>query len=316
MKFLWTGNVKNSKPIHTAILLFTGFVFLFWISAFVNFGLKFGYSVEKIETYFFGEPDFPNEISIAHISEETHVNLFVFSILFLCISALLVYSNIDEKLKKGLILTFASSGLLYSLSDYIVISLGNGYGVLKMFLFLLFQTVIFLSLLIIWFKSSGNRRDNGNSKFLALLIFLFAIFNMFFVGLNFILFSEKIGFTISNVVDYYLGNAEKFIKPKSIKGLFEIAYLHLIPMALYLITLIHFVYVVNDKFNITLTVLLFASALVDNFSGILIVLLGREIAGVKLFSFFMLQFLLFLSSVILIYKLIVLRFNFPNRGRI
>ncbi|MDW8109895.1 MAG: hypothetical protein RMJ81_09635 [Candidatus Kryptonium sp.] len=316
MKFFWTGNMKNSRPIHTAILLFTAFVFLFWISAFVNFGLKFGYSVEKIETYFFGEPDFPDEISIAHISEETHINLFIFSLLFLCIAALLIYSTVDEKLKMGLILSFASLGLLYSLSDYIVVSLGNGYGILKMLLFLLFQAVILLSLLIIWFKNSRNRQDNGNSKFLVLLIFLFAVFNIFFVGLNFILFAEKIGFTISSVVDYYLGNAEKFIKPKSIKGLFEVAYLHLIPMALYLITLIHFVYIVNDKFNTTLTVLLFAFAIVDNFSGILIVLLGREIAGVKLFSFFMLQFLLIFSSVILIYKLMFSKSNFPNRGRI
>ena len=34
--------------------------------------------------------------------------------------------------------------------------------------------------------------------------------------MNFTLFSNKIGFTISNVSDYYLGNPEKFLKPKSI----------------------------------------------------------------------------------------------------
>ena len=80
-------------------------------------------------------------------------------------------------------------------------------------------------------------------------------------------------------------------------------------MALYLITLVHFVYIVNDKFNIALTILMFISALLDNFGGILITQFGGAFAGVKLFSFFTLQFLLLLSSAILIYKLVVLKFS-------
>ena len=63
MRFFWTGETKNFKPIHVAIFLFTVFVFLFWIGAFVHFGMKFGYSVEKIQYYFWGEPDFPSEVS-------------------------------------------------------------------------------------------------------------------------------------------------------------------------------------------------------------------------------------------------------------
>lgn len=50
MRFFWTGETKNFKPIHVAIFLFTVFVFLFWIGAFVHFGMKFGYSVEKIQS--------------------------------------------------------------------------------------------------------------------------------------------------------------------------------------------------------------------------------------------------------------------------
>lgn len=311
MRFFWTGETKNFKPIHVAIFLFTVFVFLFWIGAFVHFGMKFGYSVEKIQYYFWGEPDFPSEVSIAQVLEESHVNLFVVGLLFLCISALVVYSDISPRLKFGLMLALAFSGLLYAISDLIIIFLGREYAVLKLFIFLLFQAVIFLSLLLVWFKSSRAQKNKNSitSRFLAILIFIFAIFNLVFAGLNFTLFANKIGFTISNVSDYYLGNPEKFLKLKSISGLVEIAYIHFLPMALYLITLVHFVYIVNDKFNIALTILMFISALLDNFGGILITQFGGAFAGVKLFSFFTLQFLLLLSSAILIYKLVVLKFS-------
>ncbi|MFN3134844.1 MAG: hypothetical protein ACK44H_04655, partial [Candidatus Kryptonium sp.] len=223
MKFFWTGEIKNFKPIHTAILLFTVFVFLFWIGAFFHFGVKFGYSVEKIQYYFWGEPDFPSEVSIAQVLEESHINLFVVGLLFLCISALIVYSNIPSKLKFAVILAFAFSGFLYAASDFILISLGREYASLKIFIFLLFQTVIFLSLLIVWFKNSRGQKNNRNSGFLSILIFIFAIFNLAFVMFNFMLFGDKIGFTVSDVSGYYLGNPEKFLKPKSVSGLVEIA---------------------------------------------------------------------------------------------
>lgn len=316
MKFFWTGNLKSYRPIHIGILIFTVFIFLFWLSAFVHFGFKYGYSIEKVENYFFGEPEFPSEISIAQIYEQAHVNLFVFALLFLCISALVIYSGVAERFKLWLILGLAILTFLYPFSDFLVILLGRRYVFLKIFMFLIFQVVIFLSLVIVWFKSLGNRKNNGSSKFLAILVFSFAVLNLVFVGLNFALFEKKIGFTVSEVIDYYLGNPEKFIKPKSISGLIEVSYFHFLGMALYLITLVHFVYIVSDKFNIALTFFLFVFALADNLGGILIVMFGRGFAGVKLFSFFLFQFLLIVSSLILISKLVILKFNFPNRGRI
>lgn len=316
MRFFWTGDIKNFKPIYVAVLLFTAFIFLFWVGNFVYFGIKFEYSVEKIQNYFWGEPDFPIEISTAQVLEEAHINLFVVGLLFLCVCALVIYSSIAVRFKFILTLGFAISGFLYAMSDFIIILLGRRYAVLKIFVFLFFQAMIFLSLLVVWFKNFGRQKNNKISKFLAVLIFIFAIFNLVFTGLNFALFADKIGFAVSDVFDYYLGNSEKFLKPKSIAGLVEIAYFHFLPMALYLTALVHFVYIVNDKFNIALTVLLFVSALLDNLGGLLILQFGRAFAIVKLFSFFVFQFLLLFSSVILIYKLSVFKFNFPNRGRI
>ncbi len=310
MKFFWTGNFKSSKPIQIAISLFIFFIFLFWIGNFIYFGLKFGYSVEKIEYYFFGEQDFPVEVSPSQIAEEVHVNLFVFSLLFLCITAILAYNSFTEKVKIYFILAYAVSGFLYVVSDYLVLYLGRGFAFLKLVLFLVFQIMILVSVL----ASLRRGSRNGSRKILAIIIFLFAIFNLGFVFINFVLFSNKIGFEISNIVDYYLGNPQRFIKPKSMLGLIEISYFHFLPMALYLITLSHFVFVVSSKFNVTLTILLFSSAFIDNVSGIFIVLFGPSFAVVKFVSFFILQILLLISSFVLIYKLLILRFNFPNRA--
>ncbi len=310
MKFFWTGNFKSSKPIQIAISFFIFFIFLFWVGNFIYFGLKFGYSVEKIEYYFFGERDFPVEISPSQIAEEVHVNLFVFSLLFLCISAILAYNSFTEKMKIYFIIVYAVSGLLYVVSDYLVLYLGRKFAFLKLVLFFVFQIMILISVLV------GLKRGskNGFGKILAIIIFLFAIFNLGFVFFNFVLFANKIGFGISNVAEYYLGNPQKFMKPKSLLGLIEVSYFHFLPMALYLITLSHFIFLVSSKFNVMLTILLFSSALIDNVSGILIVLFGASFAFVKFIFFFVLQILLLISSFVLIYKLLIFKFNFPNRA--
>ncbi len=316
MRFFWTGNFKSLKPIRIAILLFILFVFLFWVGNFVYFGFEFGYSIDKIGNYFFGDSEFPVEVSVSQLAENLHVNLFVFSLLFLCISALLIYTVFSEEVKIFLILSFALIGFLYSVSDFLVFYLGRDFAFLKLVLFFIFQITLFLTTLAILFKGSNGKRNNGFSKSLAIIIFIFAFINLLFVVFNIILFASKIGFKVSDVINYHLGNPQKFIKPKSIHGLIEVSYFHFLPMALYLTTISHFIFLVSDKFNIAITVSLFLSALLDNISGIFIVLFWSGFAIVKLFSFYLLQILLLLCSVILIYKLLALKFNFPNRGRI
>jgi hypothetical protein len=310
MKFFWTGNFKISKPIQIAISFFIFFIFLFWIGNFIYFGLKFGYSVEEIEHYFFGEEDFPVEISPSQVAEDAHINLFVFSLLFLCISAILAYNRFSEKMKIYFIVAFAILGLLYVVSDYLVLYLGREFAFLKLVLFLVFQFMIFVSVIL----SLRRGAKNGSGKLLGIIIFLFALLNFSFVFFNFVLFVNKVGFGISGIVDYYLGNPQKFMKPKSTLGLIEISYFHFLPMALYLVTLSHFVFLVSNKFNVGLTISLFLSALVDNVSGILIILFGGSFAVVKFISFFILQILLLISSFVLIYKLLLFRFSFPNRA--
>jgi len=314
MRFFWTGNLKNPKPIGFALAFFILFLILFWIGNFVNFWFKFEFSVEKIGNYLFGEPDFPLKISPAQVLEEAHINLFVIGILFLCLSALLIYSQLKDRAKIYLIASTSVSGIIYIFIDLLILSLGREFSWLKIFAFSLFQLVILIALIIIiTFPKLDNR--NGK-KFIAYIVFIFAILNLIFVVINLFVYSEKIGLSISQTGDYYLGNPQKLIKQKSIQGAISISQLHFLPMAIYILTLAHFIYLVNEKFNLSLTLLLFSMSLIDNISGILILYFGKVFAVVKFISFLSLEFLLFVSSLLIILKLISSKFNFPNRGRI
>jgi hypothetical protein len=314
MRFFWTGNLKNPKPISFALSFFILFLILFWIGNFVNFWFKFGFSIEMIGNFLFGEPDFPLKISPAQVLEEAHINLFVIGILFLCLSALLIYSQLKDRTKIYLIASIGVSGIIYIFIDLLILSLGREFSWLKIFAFSLFQSVILVTLIIIiTFPKLDNR--NGK-KFIAYIVFIFAILNLIFVVINLFVYSEKIGLSISQTSDYYLGNHQKFIKQKSIQGAISISQLHFLPMAIYILTLAHFIYLVNEKFNLSLTFLLFSMSLIDNISGILILYFGKLFSVVKFISFLSLEFLLFVSSLLIILKLIISKFNFPNRGRI
>ncbi len=312
MRFFWTGNLKNPKPIGFALSFFTLFLFLFWLGNFANFWFKFEFSVEKISNYLFGEPDFPLKISPAQVLEEAHVNFFILGILFLCLSALLTYSRLKDSTKIYLIASIGISGIFHTSIDLLILSLGREFSWLKIFAFLFFQSTILIAIITI---VTVSKLDNRNGKkFIAYIIFIFAILNLFFVAINLFIYSEKLGLSISQTSDYYLGNPEKLINKKSIQGVISISQIHFLPMAIYILTLAHFVYLVSEKFNFMLTFLLFLTALIDNISGILILYFGKAFAAIKLISFLFLELFLSLASLLIIFKLISLKFNFPNHG--
>jgi len=314
MRFFWTGKIKNSKPISFAISFFLLFLLLFWFGNILNFWFKFKFSVEEISNYLFGDPEFPSEISPAQILEEAHINLFVLGILFLCLSALLIYSGLKDRTKIYFILSLGASGILYTFSDLLVLLLGREFAWLKLLLFAIFQLIILLSITIFFTAKKSN--DKNGKKFIAFIIFTFALLNILFATMNFFIYAEKIGLSITQTSEYYLGNPEKFMKQKSIQGIIAISQIHFLPMAIYLLTLTHFLYLVNGKFNLTLTFSLFLTSLLDNISGIFILYLNEIFAIVKLISFILFEILLLLSSTLIIYRLITLKFNFPNHGHI
>jgi len=300
MRFFLNGDLKI-KPVKIAIIIFLIFIILFWIANVLHFWLKFDFSINRIEHYFFGDQDFPETIPIANILEETHINLFIVGVLFLCLSALIIYSKITDFIKTYFIIYLALSSLLYAGSDLIIIQLGRDFSSLKLYAFIIYQINILLSILI---SFKVNDHNSNRKKLLSLIIFIFAFFNLIFVTINFFTYSEKIGLSFNNTLEYYLGNADKFIKGKTISGLMLISTMHFIPMAIYIFTLLHFIFILNERYNITLTVLTFISAFFDNVSGFLIILYSKYFSYLKLLSFITLEVLLILCSLFIFFNLI------------
>ncbi len=143
------------------------------------------------------------------------------------------------------------------------------------------------------------------------LIILFSL--IFFVGLivtNF-LFMTKIGFTVQEVVNYYLGNPETFRQPKSYGSIVEETHFHLFAMGIILMTLNHLMLFsdLSMKFKIMLIVVSFSACLLDIVSSWLVRFVSADFAYLKLSSMVVEQ----ISLVALIF--IIIKSLFMSDGK-
>ncbi len=143
------------------------------------------------------------------------------------------------------------------------------------------------------------------------LIVLFSL--IFFVGLivtNF-LFMTKIGFTIQEVINYYLGNPETFRQPKSYGSIVEETHFHLFAMGIILMTLNHLMLFsdLSMRFKIILIIVSFSACLLDIASSWLVRFVSADFAYLKLSSMLVEQ----VSLVALIF--IILKSLFMSDGK-
>jgi len=143
------------------------------------------------------------------------------------------------------------------------------------------------------------------------LIVLFSL--IFFVGLivtNF-LFMTKIGFTVQEVINYYLGNPETFRQPKSYGSIVEETHFHLFAMGIILMTLNHLMLFsdLTMRFKIILIIVSFSACLLDIASSWLVRFVSADFAYLKLSSMLVEQ----VSLVALIF--IILKSLFMSDGK-
>jgi hypothetical protein len=143
------------------------------------------------------------------------------------------------------------------------------------------------------------------------LIILFSL--IFFIGLivtNF-LFMMKIGFTVQEVINYYLGNPETFRQPKSYGSIVEETHFHLFAMGIILMTLNHLMLFsdLSMRFKIMLIVVSFSACLLDIVSSWLVRFVSADFAYLKLSSMVVEQ----ISLVALIF--IIIKSLFMSYGK-
>lgn len=74
---------------------------------------------------------------------------------------------------------------------------------------------------------------------LRVIVLCFFVYTFILWLTNFGMYFAKMGLTPSSVVEYYLGNEERFLQPRSFQGLLEVLHFHAFAMGMLLMTLTH-----------------------------------------------------------------------------
>lgn len=118
---------------------------------------------------------------------------------------------------------------------------------------------------------------------------------------NVLLFVNKMGFSYSSVVEYYLGQEETFKSPVTYSGLLEVTHAHLFAFAFMLILLNHLVIfaAISASARYALIAATSAGGALDILSGWLILYLHAGFAWLKIFSFVAFEISVAISLIVI-----------------
>lgn len=122
-----------------------------------------------------------------------------------------------------------------------------------------------------------------------LSILYFLIFSLLLIISAVMLFWHKIGFNYLSVLEYYIGNEEKFIPAQSAAGILKMVLPHIFVFGLFTMVLLHFLVFTDLKVKKAFLILIyitFITALLEIFAPFMIISGWSFFAYIKLFSFF------------------------------
>jgi len=127
-------------------------------------------------------------------------------------------------------------------------------------------------------------------KAYKLSILYYLAFTLLLITSAIMLFENKIGFNITSILQYYIGNEENFIPSKSFIGILKIIKPHIFVFGLISMVLLHFLVFTSLRFKkstIVLIYMTFITALLEMFTPLFIIQGYEFFAYIKLLSFFM-----------------------------
>jgi hypothetical protein len=131
----------------------------------------------------------------------------------------------------------------------------------------------------------------SRNRLLQTIVVLYSLYVMLLWLTNALLYFEKMGLTATSVVDYYRGNEELYLSPRSYQGLLEVSHFHLFAMGMLLLVLTHLMLFVplSNRVKAWLIALPFLSALLDEGSGWAVRFGHPAFAYLKILGFLALQ---------------------------
>jgi hypothetical protein len=131
----------------------------------------------------------------------------------------------------------------------------------------------------------------SRNKLLQTIVAMYSIYVVLLWVTNSLLYFSKMSLTTSSVVNYYLGNEEAYLSPRSYQGLLEVSHFHLFAVGMLLLVLTHLMLFVPLKSWIKawLIAFPFLAALLDEGAGWLVRFVSPNFAIVKIAGFLLLQ---------------------------
>lgn len=133
--------------------------------------------------------------------------------------------------------------------------------------------------------------EMNRNRLLQTIVVLYCLYVALLWVTNAALYFEKMGLSTASVVDYYRGNEERFLNPRSAQGMLEISHFHLFAMGMLLLVLTHLVLFVplGNRVKAFLVAAPFAAALLDEGAGWLVRFVSPGFAWAKIAGFLALQ---------------------------
>lgn len=138
------------------------------------------------------------------------------------------------------------------------------------------------------FVISGEWTRN---RLLKSIVWCFLVYTLILWVTNAGLYFGKMGLTPSSVIDYYRGNPDRFLEPRSLQGLLEMLHFHSFAMGMLLLTLTHLLLFVPISLRVKAggIVTAFGAGLGGELSGWAVRFLHPGFAVVKIGCFLLLE---------------------------
>ena len=129
------------------------------------------------------------------------------------------------------------------------------------------------------------------NRLLRVIVCCFLVYTLILWLSNFGLYFAKMNLTPSSVIEYYRGNEEKFLPPRSAQGLMENLHFHSFAMGILLLTLTHLVLFVPISMRAKAwgIATAFFAGLGDELSGWAVRFVHPQFAYLKIACFLLLQ---------------------------
>lgn len=287
MRFLITGDLHSKKGLFWGVLFFTVFSWFFWFASILNFYVKYGFSYSSIYKYYFTDLELPEPISLQQLSEDFHITIFILSFFFLMVVSLYNLSN--SKFKFPVIIASGLFTALYTSCDFLALLRLDFVVYVKVLTFVILQFLYLYMLLVISFHLVGKKPAGKRIIPQKAVIYTGMALITLFLFSTVLIYLVKYGTGFDGVREYFLGNPEKYRKPKTITGVFKSFYPHIITMAMFAFTLVHFT-LFNSQSKKLVSIIggvLFLTLFLENLSSVFIVLISEIFVYLKVFIFYL-----------------------------